>query len=143
MAKIERSALVMFTDQQMFDLVNDIEAYPEFMNGCVGAQILIHEGGELEARLNLSQMGMSYSFITRNRLEPPKRMTMSLVEGPFKHLTGVWTFNPLSSAACKVILELEFEFSNRLVSRAATKWFEVIASEQVDSLCRRAKQVYG
>ena len=140
---IERTALVMYTDQQMFDLINDIEAYPAFMGGCVGAEVLLTDGQVLEARLDLSQMGISHSFVTRNELSPPTQMTMSLVEGPFQHLSGVWTFKALSKTACKVILLLEFEFSSNLVSRAATRWFETIANEQVDSLCRRAKKVYG
>ncbi|MGH1371373.1 MAG: type II toxin-antitoxin system RatA family toxin [Cellvibrionaceae bacterium] len=143
MAHIERSALVAFSDQQMFDLVNDIEAYPQYMDGCIGAEVLSRSELEITARLDLSKLGMRYSFTTRNTLESPRAMSMALVEGPFKSMGGQWSFKPLSESACKVSLSLDFEFSNGLVAKAASKWFESVANELVDGLCRRATQVYG
>lgn len=143
MPHLERSALVAYSSQQMFDLVNDIEAYPEYMDGCVEAVILSREGDQLEARLNLSKAGISQSFVTRNTLEPPRAMHMSLVEGPFSRLEGGWRFVALAEDACKVILALDFEFSNKVVGLAAGKWFESVANRQVDTLCERAKVIYG
>jgi len=140
---VQRSALVPYSAQQMFELVNDIEAYPQFMNDCVGARVLRRGDGWLEARLELQKAGISQSFVTRNQLEPPSRMTMSLVEGPFSHLEGCWSFADLDGDGCQVQLELEFEMQNRWLSMAAGKFFEAAASQQVDALCRRARQVYG
>jgi len=141
-AQIERSALVAFSDRQMFDLVNDIESYPQYMEGCIGAEVLSRTDSEITARLDLSKLGMRYSFTTRNRLTAPSSMDMVLVEGPFKRMSGVWAFKALAEDACKVSLSLEFEFSNALVAKAASKWFESVANELVDGLCRRAGQVY-
>lgn len=141
--KVERSALVNYSAQQMFDLINDIEAYPQFMEGCVGAKILARGDNWLEARLELSKAGVSQSFVTRNQLQPPLSMSMTLVDGPFKFLSGVWRFQPLGDAACKVSLGLEFELSNRLLGLAVGKLFEAVSNKQVDSLCARAKVVYG
>ncbi|MFC3115642.1 type II toxin-antitoxin system RatA family toxin [Cellvibrio fontiphilus] len=141
--KVERSALVNYSAQQMFDLINDIEAYPQFMEGCVGAKILARGDDWLEARLELSKAGVSQSFVTRNQLQPPLSMSMTLVDGPFKFLSGVWRFQPLGDAACKVSLGLEFELSNRLLGLAVGKLFEAVSNKQVDSLCARAKVVYG
>lgn len=143
MTHITRSALVAYSDQQMFELVNDIEAYPQYMDGCVGAEVLERDSDEVTARLDLSKLGMRYSFTTRNRLSAPDSMVMQLVEGPFRQFRGVWSFKALAADACKVSLELEFEFSNSLVAMAAGKWFESVANELVDGLCRRAQQVYG
>lgn len=140
---VNRSALVNYSAQQMFDLVNDIEAYPQYMDGCVGAKILKREGDWLEARLDLSRAGVHQSFITRNQLQPPLRMSMSLVDGPFKRLNGAWTFTPLGDNACKVSFELEFEMQNRLIGLAIGKLFETVANNQVDALCGRARQVYA
>ena len=126
----------------MFDLVNDIEAYPAYMDGCVGAEVLSRSDSELTARLDLNKLGMKHSFSTRNRLVSPTTMEMELVEGPFKRLTGVWAFKALAEDACKVSLTLDFEFSNSLVAKAASRWFESVANELVDGLCRRAAQVY-
>jgi len=140
---VQRSALVNYSAQQMFDLVNDIEAYPQYMDGCVGARVLQRGDGWLEARLDLGKGGLSQSFITRNRLEPPHQMTLSLVDGPFSRLEGSWTFTPLDEKSCKVNLRLEFDMKSRLLGLAAGKLFESVASKQVDALCARARVIYG
>ena len=140
---VNRSALVNYSAQQMFDLVNDIESYPLFMDGCVGAKVLKREGDWLEARLDLSRAGVHQSFITRNHLQAPVKMSMTLVDGPFKRLEGGWTFTPLGENACKVCFELEFEMQSRLVGLAMGKLFETVANNQVDALCGRASQVYA
>ncbi|TQV74556.1 type II toxin-antitoxin system RatA family toxin [Exilibacterium tricleocarpae] len=126
----------------MFDLVNDIPSYPQFMDGCVGAEVLQHGEGFVEARLDLSRGGLQQSFVTRNQLQAPQRVSMQLVEGPFKRFQGDWTFTPLRDNACKVSLDLEFEFRNKLVALAANRWFEQVANQMVDALCRRADVVY-
>mgnify|MGYP000155923317 CR=1 FL=1 len=143
MAQIERSALVAYSAQQMFDLINDVEAYPQYMDGCVGATVLHSSPEALEARLQLSKAGITQSFVTRNQLEPPHTMTMQLVEGPFSRFEGVWSFKALAEDACKVQLQMDFEFANKVLGLAASKWFESMASSQVDALCVRAKVIYG
>ena len=140
--RVERSALVNYSASQMFELINDIESYPQFMDGCVGAKILARGEDWLEARLELSKAGVSQSFVTRNQLQPPHSMSMNLVDGPFKYLRGVWRFTPLSEQACKVTFELEFELQNRLLGMAVGKLFESVSNKQVDALCARAKQIY-
>ena len=143
MTQIQRSALVAFSDQQMFDLVNDIEAYPHYMDGCIGAEVLERAGSTLVARLDLNKLGMRYSFTTRNQLTAPTLMEMQLVEGPFQRLSGSWSFLSLTEGACKVSLKLEFELSGGLVARAAGRWLDAVANDLVDGLCQRAKWVYG
>ena len=139
---VNRSALVNYSAPQMFDLVNDIEAYPQYMDGCVGAKILKREGDWLEARLELSKAGVSQSFVTRNQLQAPSTMSMTLVDGPFKYLKGCWRFTALNETACKVSFELEFELQSKLLGMAVGKLFESVASKQVDALCARAQQIY-
>lgn len=143
MPVVERSALVNYSTQQMFDLVNDIEAYPQYMDGCIGAKILRREEDWLEARLELSKAGVSQSFITRNQLLPPHSMTMSLLDGPFAYLNGKWQFTALSDHACKVSFTLDFELKNRLLGMAVGKLFESMVNKQVDALCARAKVIYA
>lgn len=143
MAKIERSALVRFSCAQMFTLVNDVARYPEFMPGCVGAEVLAESGTSLTARLTLKAAGIEQSFVTCNALTPPERMDMALVEGPFKRFSGRWEFLPLGDLGCKVVFTLDFDLNNGLVAMAAGKVFEAVASQQVDCLCRRAEQLYS
>ncbi len=140
--RVERSALVNHSAERMFKLVNDFESYPEYLPGCVGAELLAREDNWLEARLHLAKAGIRQSFVTHNTLAAPERMHIRLVEGPFRSFEGEWYFKPLSKSACKVSFWLEFEFSNKLVALAATRLFEQVASEQVTALCRRADQLY-
>lgn len=141
--RIERNALVPFSDEQMFVLINDIESYPEYMPGCVGAEVLNRGEDWLEARLDLSKLGMTQSFSTRNTLSPPSLMKMDLIDGPFKTLVGEWRFEALSDSACKVIFWLEFEVGFSVMALALPKLMESVASEQVDALCQRARKVYA
>lgn len=144
MAKqIERSALVGYSAEQMYALVNDVENYPRFMDGCVGAEVLERGDDYVQARLDLKKAGLSKSFVTRNRLVPHERIEMHLVEGPFKTLEGIWQFKPLNETASKVSLSLTFEFESRLLALAADPWFESVGNQLVSALCERAKEVYG
>jgi ribosome-associated toxin RatA of RatAB toxin-antitoxin module len=143
MTLIQRSALVPFAAEAMYQLVNAIDTYPQFMDGCVGAKILSQNTEYMEARLELAKGGMRYSFITRNRLLPPRRIELSLVEGPFDKFGGYWDFQALHDSACKVTLHLEFELSSKLLSFAARKVFDGIANQMVDALVKRANVLYA
>ena len=143
MNTVQRSALVMHSDRLMYDLVNDVASYPLFMEGCQAAEVFEHSDQQMVARLDLKKGGVKTSFMTRNRLQAPSTIEMNLEDGPFKRLKGVWTFTSLTPQACKVSLDLEFEFNNMAVGLAASKLFSTMANELVDSLCRRADQIYG
>lgn len=143
MAQIERSALVMYSAEQMFDLVNDVASYPQFLPGCRGAEVLFHDGHTLEARLDLARAGLRHSFVTRNTLERPRGMTLELVEGPFAEFQGEWQFVPLAEDACRVEFRLFFSMRSRLIAAAAGKLFGDLANQMVDAMCARAGQVYG
>ena len=143
MDRVQRSALVMHSAQSMYDLVNDVASYPQFMDGCQASEVLEQSESQMVARLDLKKGGVKTSFMTRNRLQAPSVIEMNLEEGPFKNLKGVWSFKPLTPEACKVSLDLEFEFNNMAVGLAASKLFSTMANQLVDSLCRRADQIYG
>lgn len=143
MNKVQRSALVMHSDQSMFDLVNDVANYPLFMDGCQATEVFEKTDSLMVARLDLKKGGVKTSFITRNRLTQPSSIEMALEDGPFKNLKGLWTFKALTADACKVSLDLEFEFNNMAMGFAASQLFSSMANNLVDSLCRRADVVYG
>jgi ribosome-associated toxin RatA of RatAB toxin-antitoxin module len=143
MVRIERSALIPFPAEQLFALVNDIEAYPQYMDGCVGAEILRCDGAVVDARLDLSRGGVRHSFATRNRASAPHAIELELLEGPFEHFAGSWRFQQLGDAACKVSLDLQFKLRGGLLGAAAGKLFESIAPRLVDALGRRAEQLFG
>lgn len=143
MASIDQSALLPYSAGQMFALVNDIEAYPEYMNGCLNAEIIARSGNQVTARLDLGKAGMRYSFTTCNTLVEPDSMTMALVEGPFRHFDAVWTFKALSDNACKVSLKMEFEFAAGLVDVVLKRLFDATSRNLVNAVCKRAGELYG
>jgi len=143
MTLVQKSALVKFSAQQMFDLVNDIESYPKFLPWCGGSRILKREGDYVEAELMISKGGFKKSFSTRNKIDQGGTITVSLLDGPFTYLEGVWKFMPLREDASKISLDLEFEMSGKLASLAFGAVFNQICNTMVSSFTNRAKQVYA
>ncbi len=141
--EIRRSALVRYSPAQMFDLVNEVEAYPKRFAWCAGVNVLERGQDVLVARLDLKFAGFRQSFTTRNALEPPTRLHMTLVDGPFRSLDGVWTFTALGDAGCKVAFALDFEYAGRLGGGAVKLGFQGLAGRMVDDFCREADRVYG
>lgn len=143
MPSISKSALVPYNAEQMYKLVDNVPDYPQFLPWCGGAEELSRNEDEVKASVMISHSGINKAFTTRNRLQKNKMIEMELVNGPFKHLHGFWRFEELSEQACKVSLDLEYEFSNRLLGLAVGPVFNQIANTMVDSFCQRADSVYG
>lgn len=143
MRRINRSAIVPYSAEQMFALVEDIESYPSFLPWCHDARIERRDGHNVEATLEIRRAGIGKSFRTRNVLRPPESITLELVEGPFRTLGGAWTFGPLGAEGSKVSLELSFEFESRLTDLLLGSVFEEICNSLVDAFTRRAHEMYG
>ncbi|MDG2089926.1 MAG: type II toxin-antitoxin system RatA family toxin [Gammaproteobacteria bacterium] len=143
MAHIQQSALLPYSAQAMFDLVNDIASYPKFMDGCLGAEVLSQSESEVLARLDLGKAGFKYSFSTKNILNSPETMQMVLVDGPFKHFDACWTFDALTKDACKVSLDMSFEFKSGLLDLALKNLFDSSCKNLVNAVCKRADKLYG
>ncbi|MEZ8258833.1 MULTISPECIES: SRPBCC family protein [Vibrio] len=142
MPKVTRSALVSFSADQMFSLVNDVARYPEFLPGCSGSRVIESSDSTMVASVDVSKAGISKTFTTSNRMADGAEILMELVDGPFKKLEGGWYFTPLDDQACKVELKLEFEFSSRMIEMAFGKIFNELTSNMVSAFTQRAKQVY-
>ncbi len=140
---INRSALLPYRAEQLFDLVNDIEAYPRYLDGCVGAQVLSREADLIEARLDLARGGIRQSFSTRNRMVAAREITLELIDGPFDHFVGRWDFHALGDEGCKLSLNLEFNMNSSVLGAAASKLFDRVSNNLVDAMCRRAEEMYG
>ena len=142
MAIIKREALVPYTPKQMYDLVNDIEQYPQFLPWCSQSVLHSKTEDELKATLTLAWKGLQKSFTTVNRLQQDKMIELRLVDGPFHHLEGFWRFETLEEQ-CKVSLDMEFEFAGKLISLAFGPVFSQVAHSLVDAFCKRAVELYG
>jgi ribosome-associated toxin RatA of RatAB toxin-antitoxin module len=127
----------------MFALVADIERYPEFVPWVVGARILKREDDGIIGQLEMERAGVREKFTTRNVLEPPSRMSLALVEGPFRLLDGLWTFEPLADRGTKVRLTIRFEFKNPLTAMLLSRAFEKNCADMVDAFVLRARSTYG
>ena len=143
MAHISRHALVPYSPAQMFALVDDINTYPQFLPWCRSAQEFSRDEDHVKASIEIAKGAVNKSFTTMNRMQSNKIIEMSLVDGPLKHLHGFWRFDELKPGACKVSLDLDFEFSNKLVSLAVGPVFNQVANTLVDSFVQRARAVYG
>ena len=143
MRKVNRSALVPYSAAQMFTLVKDVEAYPSFLPWCHGAEVHIRETEFIEASLELRRANISKRFRTRNRFQENEFLGIELVGGPFRHMSGGWTFQQLGEAGCKVELTLEFEFESRATDAIFGRFFEHTCNALVDSFTRQAAKVYA
>ncbi|MDH5766248.1 MAG: type II toxin-antitoxin system RatA family toxin [Gammaproteobacteria bacterium] len=144
MSLISRNALVPYTTEEMYKLVEDIESYPQFLPWCRSTEVLSRDENEVRASIEIAKSGLHKSFTTTNRMQKNKIIEMRLLKGPFKHLQGFWRFDALkNSQACKVTFDLDFEFENKLMALAAGSVFNQIANTMVDAFSKRAIEVYG
>ena len=142
MSTVQRSARVPYTREQMFDLVNDVERYPEFLHWCRGARIDTRQGNTVEATLEIGTLGLEQSFRTRNTLQRPKRIGIDLVSGPFRRLRGEWRF-VTANGGTDISLSLAFEVTLSPFSVLFAKVFEELAAAQMTAFVTRATNLYG
>lgn len=143
MRRVKRSALVPYTAWEMFVLVDDVAAYPEFLPWCSSAEAHNRSDGSVEATLELKMGAVSKTFTTRNVRREFESIDLALLGGPFKHLSGGWRFKDLGDDGSKVSLDLEFEFSSRLADMMFGSYFEDACNSLVEAFSRRAAAVYG
>ena len=143
MHSVERSVLVPHSASQMFDLVADVEKYPEFMPWCGGASVSSRDDSGMQASITIAFAGLKQTFTTKNKHEYPSRIELKLVDGPFSQLIGQWLFMPLAADACKVVFTLEYEFSSRTLETLVGPVFNRIATSFIDSFTQRAIDCYG
>ncbi|HHJ19540.1 MAG TPA: type II toxin-antitoxin system RatA family toxin [Gammaproteobacteria bacterium] len=144
MPSIQRHALVPYPPDYMFKLVDNILLYPEFLPWCASTRELHRSEHCVEASIELAKGAVRKSFTTRNEFRKNDKIEMKLVEGPFKYLQGFWKFDALDDGkACRVSLDLDYEFSNRIVGMAIGPVFGSIANSLVDAFVNRAEAVYG
>jgi len=143
MIHVQRSALLPFSVAQMYRLVNDVAAYPEFVPWCVECKVHKEDKSEKQATMNFASRGIKASVTTRNELIKDKSITMELVEGPFKHLLGCWQFQAIDEHACRVEFDMKFAFSNRLYEVTFGPIFNQVTNKLVSTFAQRAEEVYG
>lgn len=142
MPAVKTAELIPVSSKQMFALVNDIESYPDFLPWCSDARIERRIENGIVATVTVAKGPMHHSFTTENHNREFDRIEMGLLKGPFKRFHGVWRFDD-APGGCKVSLDLDFEFSNRLLAAALSKVFQVITGSMVAAFRQRARDLYG
>ncbi len=143
MRKVSRSALVPYSAVQMFELIKDVESYPAFLPWCNDAEVHIRGDDFIEASLELHRGRISKRFRTRNVFRSGEFLDIELVGGPFRHMSGGWTFEQLGEVGSKVVLNLEFEFESKATDVIFGRFFEHTCNALVDSFTKRAAQIYA
>lgn len=142
MTNIAKSRTIKYSCEQMYNLVNDVECYQEFLPYFDKSIVHYRDDDEVHATLIVSMAGVQKSFSTRNRLQKNKMIEIRLVDGPFSHLEGFWRFNE-NADGCEIVFDLEFQFSSRMVAMLLEPFFEQVANTMFDSFCNRAESLYG
>jgi ribosome-associated toxin RatA of RatAB toxin-antitoxin module len=140
MRELKRSAIVNRPTAEVFRLINDIARYPTFVPGCTRAEVLQSSEAEIVARLDVRRGPLHTHFTTRNRLQPPDTVHMELVEGPFRSLAGHWRLTPIGEHACRIELQLRFQFSNPLKAALLEPMLAATADQLVHAFVRRSQQ---
>jgi len=142
MKTIEKSVLIWFSAQEMFNLVVDVDSYPAFLPWCDKTEILEQTPDAMTARIGMAFGGLHKSFTTRNTHVAGRQVQLNLVDGPFKHLHGEWNFVPLGEErACRIELKLSYSFDS-MFGALVGPVFDRIAATLVDAFVKRAETVY-
>ena len=143
MLNISRNVITPYTTAQMYALVADIENYKSYLPWCPSSQIIkVVNTDTLIARVDISYLKVKAHFTTQNRYTAYTRIDMDLVDGPFKHLRGYWTFIPLGSSGCKVSFNLEYKFSNIILEKIIGGVFELVIKSIIDKFVIKAHEIY-
>ena len=143
MAMVEKSVLIARSAEQMFDLVDNVEAYPQFLPWCSQTRVKFRDEAKTIATLHINFLSVKSHFTTENEKAFPFRMGIKLIDGPFRRLEGLWNFKPLSENACKVEFQISYEFSSRVFEKVIGPVFGQITSTFIDAFVKRADEVYG
>ena len=143
MHKIERSALVRHSAENMFDLVNDVASYPQFLKWCRSSRVISESAEDMTAELEIAWKVLHKTFSTSNELKRGESIHLTLMDGPFESMQGVWNFKQLREDACKISMEIEFEFKSSVSNFVFTAIFNQLYGSLMDSFIKRADEIYG
>jgi ribosome-associated toxin RatA of RatAB toxin-antitoxin module len=146
MHTVEKKILLPYSTHQMFDLVQDVESYPQFLPWCSGVEVYQKHTDSLDAKIHINFKGIQQFFQTRNThqsIAQKKIIDMKFVDGPFRHFEGFWQFIELDEKACRVEFKLNYQFDSKILEVIIGPVFQYIAKTFVDRFVDRARVIYG
>jgi ribosome-associated toxin RatA of RatAB toxin-antitoxin module len=149
MQSISKTQIVPYSSEEMYNLVNAVETYPEFLSWCSQSVVHHRTEDELKATLVMSAGGFTQSITTHNRMQKDKMIEVRLVEGPLKHLESFWRFENIDTPdttsnpiQCHIFFDIEFEFSNLFMRMTLEPFFSKVADTLMENFCARAEALY-
>ncbi|MBP9743269.1 MAG: type II toxin-antitoxin system RatA family toxin [Burkholderiales bacterium] len=142
MPTITKTVLVPYTTRQMFNLISDIENYAQYLPWCTKSEIRNRMDNQVTGAVYLEYLKVKLHFVTLNTNIAYSAIKMELVEGPFKHLTGMWNFMPLGDTGCKIEFNLEYKFANNVLEKIIGPMFNYISKNIVECFIQEAKKKY-
>jgi ribosome-associated toxin RatA of RatAB toxin-antitoxin module len=142
MRDIRREALVPYSTAQMFDLIERVEDYPQFLPWCRGTQLLARTTDSVSATVEVGLRELRVRVTTRNVKRAPEFMAIHMEGGSFRHFYGEWSLQPVGDAGCHVRFVLRYELALRAEALAG-RLIDHAADRMVDAFVRRADAVYA
>jgi len=140
MISIKKSALVLYSREEMFNLVDSVEDYPNFLPWCGGTEVIKKSTKITKASIKINYRGVKQTFTTENNKSSPEKMVIKLINGPFKELSGEWRFKALDKNACRIELELHYQFNNIILEKLISPVFNIIANTFIDNFVKEANR---
>ena len=141
--EVRRSALVAYSAEDMFDVIEQAEHYPAFLPWCADATILSRDDSIVAARISVAWHGVAFEIVTRNPKKRPEWLSVRMERGPFRRFDGDWRLRALAPRACKIDFVLHCEFDNAVLRGVAGSVLERVSGRFVDAFVTRADAVYG
>ena len=143
MADVVKTVLVPYSTNEIFELVDKVEEYPDFLPWCGGTELHFRDDTTTEATIHISYLHVKQHFTTQNTKRAGEEMLIRLKRGPFRKLEGSWRFKPLGESACKIEFVMHYEFASGLLEKMLGPVFSMVTNSLVDAFVHRAEQVYG
>lgn len=132
-----------YSAEQLYDLVSDVEKYPEFLPWCLGVRILSKSDRDLVADLLVGYKFFRETFRSRVHLIPKTRIEVEYLKGPFHHLNNHWVFKEEGNRGTNVNFFIDFQFKNSFFQDAIQGVFEGAFDKMLQAFERRAQEIYG
>ena len=135
--------LLPYTPEKLYNLVSDVEKYPDFLPWCIALRVRSREVKMINADMIIGFKVFREKFTTRVTLNPPRRIDVEYLDGPFKYLNNHWIFKPIDDGACEIDFYVDFEFKSTLLQKAIGAVFNEAVRKMINAFEARAHRIYG
>ncbi len=142
MIEIKKTAIVLHTPEQFFNLVADIDNYPKYLPWCSETKIKTQNENEVIGTVFIEYLKIKSYFTTRNIYTKFTKIDIHLIDGPFKELSGYWSFSPLGETGCKIEFVLKYEFKSFLLEKLFGSVFAYMNKSIMDCFIKEANKRY-